>query len=209
MRTQTTSPPKRVTRLTGPQASRRWPVTLAVAILTPLVLAGCGWLNQGGSTLLMTGCAVVLMLTLVVAGAFCGAGPGTCAAVLGFAFALFSGPALNDYVLEKRGERYEAAIAGIKGYHRKHHDGRTCTVVRSDSGRPVTYKIDDSQGCDEDLEPLQRVTLVVDPDDWLATRLSTDVKGLTPGHAWTCGGLLAGMEASILYGRLRRRPRPA
>ncbi|GHC57937.1 hypothetical protein GCM10010507_38340 [Streptomyces cinnamoneus] len=191
--------------LNSPKASRRWPVTLGLVVLTPLILAGCGWLNQGGSTLLLMGSVVVLMLVLVVAGALCGAGPGTCVAVLGFTFALFVGPALDDYVLDQRGTRYEAVIADISSYHRRHGTGHTCTVIRSDSGRNLTYRIDDSQGCDEDFEPGRHVTLVVDPEDWLATRLSNDVNGLSSGHAWTVGGLLAAMDAFILYGRLRRR----
>ncbi|WP_159395451.1 hypothetical protein [Streptomyces albireticuli] len=185
----------------------RWPFTLGLVVLTPLILAGCGWLNQGGSGLLTAAGVVVVLPLLVVAGALCGAGPGTCVAILGFAFVLFVGPAMDDYVLDRRGTRYEAVIADTSSYHRKHGAGHTCTVVRSDAGRSLTYKIDDSDGCQEDFEPGRRVTLVVDPEDWLATRLSNNVNGLSSGMAWTCGGLLAAMEALILYGRLRRRPR--
>ncbi|GHG62194.1 hypothetical protein GCM10018779_30690 [Streptomyces griseocarneus] len=178
-------------------------------MLTPLAVAGCGWLNQSRGVLLLLVSAFLLLLVLVVAGAMCGpgAGPGTCVAILGFALGLFVGPALDDYVLDQRGTRYEAVIADVETYHRKHGEGRTCSVARSDSGRTLTYEVGDSSGCDNTVKPAQHVTLVVDPEDWLPPRLGTDVNGLSSGHAWTCGGLLAAMEACILYGRLRRRPR--
>ncbi|MBZ4321161.1 DUF3592 domain-containing protein [Streptomyces huiliensis] len=186
---------------------RRWPVTLGLVVLLPVNLAACGWLNQAGSGLLLAVSVVLTLLLLAVAGALCGAGPGTCLAVLGFAFVLFAGPALDDYVLDRRGTRHEAVVTANTSYHRKHDTGHTCTVVRSDGGRIRTYGIDDSQGCRENFAPGRRVTLVVDPEDWLAARLSNETHGLSSGMAWTCGGLLAAMEAFILYGRLRRKAR--
>ncbi len=194
-------------RMNSPKPWPRWPVTLGLAVLVPLILAGCGWLNVGGDGLLIAASVVIALPLLVVAGALCGAGPGTCVVILGFAFVLFAGPAMDDYVLDQRGVRYEAVIDDVSSYHRKHDTGHTCTVVRSDSGQSLTYRIDDSDGCEKDFEPGQRVTLVVDPKDWLATRLSSKANGLSHGMAWTVGGLLAAMEAFILYGRLRRRPR--
>ncbi|MEV4924399.1 hypothetical protein [Streptomyces roseoverticillatus] len=174
---------------------------------TPLVVAVGAWLVQSDSLLWMAVAACLVLPGLVIAGAMCGpgAGPGTCVAILGFALSVFVGPAMNDLVLDQRGVRHEGVIAKIESYHKKYEAGRTCFVERSDSGRTQTYEVNDTIGCDESLEPRQRVTLVVDPDGWLATRLSNDVSGLSSGMAWTCGGLFAGMEAFILYGRTRRR----
>ncbi|KAB7837248.1 hypothetical protein [Streptomyces mobaraensis] len=196
-----------MTSTSGLGPPRRWPVTLGLVVLTPLILTGCGWLNQGGSGLYTAIAVVITLALLVVAGALCGAGPGTGVAILGFAFVLFVGPALDDYVLDRRGTRHEAVVTANTGFHRKHDTGHTCTVVRSDGGRTRTYEIGDSQGCEATFAPGRRVTLVVDPEDWLATRLGNETHGLSSGMAWTCGGLLAAMEALILYGRLRRKAR--
>ncbi|MCQ8769201.1 hypothetical protein [Streptomyces telluris] len=176
---------------------------------TPLVVMGCAWLIQSDSLLWIAVAVCVLLPALVVAGAMCGpgAGPGTCVAILGFALLLFVGPAMNDYVLDRRGDRQEGVVTSIEGYHKKHGDGRECSVEGTHSGRTHTYEVNDTVGCGEGMERGQRVTLVVDPDGWLTTRLSNAVHGLSTGMAWTCGGLLAAMEASILYGRMRRRRR--
>ncbi|MGK5730642.1 hypothetical protein ACSNOG_13945 [Streptomyces sp. URMC 124] len=178
-------------------------------VATPAVVMGGAWLVQSDSLLWIAVATCVVLAALLVAGALCGpgAGPGTCVVVLGFAFCLFVGPAMNDFVLDRRGDRYEGVITDVEGYYKKHGDGRTCSVARTGSGRKRTYEVNDTAGCDEGFAPGRSVTLVVDPGGWLPTRLDNAVHGLSSGMAWTCGGLLAAMEAFILYGRTRRRPR--
>ncbi|MGW2817729.1 hypothetical protein [Streptomyces sp. NPDC001415] len=174
-------------------------------VLTPLLLAGCGWLGQHPGTLVLTLSIVPLLIVLCVAWALCGPGPGAGVAAFGFAFALFVGPAMNDYVLDQRGERHPATISYVETYDLKHGEGHTCSVVRTDLATSPTYIVEDTKGCEKAMEPGQSVTLVADPDGWLDSRLSTDVDGVSAAMLWTCGSLLAAMEAVILYGRLRRR----
>ncbi|MFE1295326.1 hypothetical protein ACFW6K_07960 [Streptomyces sp. NPDC058733] len=182
--------------------------TAALLVLVPVVLTACAWLAQGQGTLpLLTG-AFLALLVLVVAWAMCGAGPGAFVAVLGFALSMFWGPAMNDYVLDHRGVRHDAVVTDTGTYYSKHGDGRTCTVVPTDTARHPAYDIDAAQGCTEGLRRGSRVTLVVDPEGWLAPRLDSEVTGVAPYLTWTSAGLFAGMEAFILYGRLRRRRRP-
>ncbi len=184
---------------------RRLIVTVLTVVLTPLLLAGCGWLGQHPGSLALTLSIVPLLIVLCVAWALCGAGPGAGVAAFGFALALFVGPAMNDYVMEQRGERHPAKIADVEAYHLKHSEGHTCSVVRTDLAHSPTYTVEDTEGCEKDMRPGQSVTLVADPQGWLGSRLSTDVHGVSAAMLWTCGGLLAGMEALVLYGRLRRR----
>ncbi|MFE9539195.1 hypothetical protein [Streptomyces sp. NPDC006691] len=184
---------------------RRLIVTVLTVVLTPLLLAGCGWLGQHPGSLALTLSIVPLLIVLCVAWALCGAGPGAGVAAFGFALALFVGPAMNDYVMEQRGERHPAKIADVEAYHLKHSEGHTCSVVRTDLAHSPTYTVEDTEGCEKDMRPGQSVTLVADPEGWLGSRLSTDVHGVSAAMLWTCGGLLGGMEALVLYGRLRRR----
>ncbi|MGW5127682.1 hypothetical protein ACWEQ7_27280 [Streptomyces sp. NPDC004069] len=127
----------------------------------------------------------------------------------GFAFMLFVGPALDDYVLNQRGLRRDAVIVKIGTYHTRHTraDGRTCTVVPLDTAEAGSrsYDVDGTDGCREGLRTGQSVMLVTDPQDWLAPRMSTEVSGVSASQGWISGGLLVLMEALILYGRLRWR----
>ncbi|MFJ4921408.1 hypothetical protein [Streptomyces sp. NPDC088725] len=189
----------------APGCPRRWPGTAGALVLTPLVMVACGWLAQRQGTLLVLLATFLALVVLFVVWAMCGAGLGACVAALGFALMLFTGPALNDYVLGQRGVHYEGVITGTHGYYRKHGEGLTCYVVRTDVAKSPKYSLGDSDGCDKSLRPGRRVVLVTDPDGWLAPRLSGSVNGLSSGMAWTCAGLFAAMEAFILYGRLRRR----
>ncbi|WP_225078087.1 tweety family protein [Streptomyces sp. CoT10] len=200
---------------TGPETAlhvarpRRWPGTMAILILTPAAMAGCSWLAQKQGTLVLLLGAFVAMVVLVIAWTMCGAGPGALVAVSGFAFMLFVGPALDDYVLDQRGLRQDAVIVKIGAYHTRHtrSDGRTCTVVPLDTAEAGSrfYDVDGTDGCGDELKTGQRVMLVTDPQDWLAPRLGTDVTGVSPSQVWISGGLLVLLEAFILYGRLRRR----
>ncbi|MEV0981300.1 hypothetical protein [Streptomyces sp. NPDC049915] len=185
--------------------SRRWPGTVGTLVVTPLALTGCAWLAQRQGTFLVVIGALLSLLVLVVAWAMCGAGPGTFVAVLGFAFGLFWGPAMNDYVLDHRGVRHDAVVVDTSSYHRKHGEGRTCSVVPTDTAQRLSYDVDGTDGCADGLGRGSRVTLVVDPEGWLAPRLGTEVGGVAPYLVWTSAALFAGMEAFILYGRLRRR----
>lgn len=187
------------------RAPRRWPGTVAVLVLTPLALTGCAWLAQREGTVVMLAGAFLTLLVLVVAWVMCGAGPGTFVAVLGFAFSLFWGPAMNDYVIDHRGVRHHAVVTGTSTYYTKHGDGRTCTVAPTDTARRLAYDIDGTQGCADGLRRGSRVTLVVDPEGWLAPRLGSEVHGVAPYLVWTSAGVFAGMEAFIVYGRARRR----
>ncbi|MCX4549024.1 hypothetical protein OG204_21895 [Streptomyces sp. NBC_01387] len=186
---------------------RRWPGTIGTLVLAPLLL-GCAWLAQRQGTSAMLLAVFLALIVLCTAWAMCGAGPGVCAATLGFVLLLFAGPALNDFVMNRRGVHHEGLMAGVASYHRKHGDaGHTCQVVRIDpvTGKPRTYSVDDSSGCSGSSKTGQRVILVEDPTGWLVPRLDSSVHGLSSGLAWTCGSLFAGMEAFVLYGRLRRR----
>ncbi|MGW2900787.1 hypothetical protein ACWDAO_41040 [Streptomyces sp. NPDC001212] len=182
---------------------------MAILILTPAAMAGCSWLAQKQGTLVLLLGAFVAMVVLVIAWTMCGAGPGALVAVSGFAFMLFVGPALDDYVLDQRGLRQDAVIVKIGAYHTRHtrSDGRTCTVVPLDTVEAGSrfYDVDGTDGCGDELKTGQRVMLVTDPQDWLAPRLGTDVTGVSPSQVWISGGLLVLMEAFILHGRLRRR----
>jgi hypothetical protein len=189
----------------GKKPLRRWPATVGTLLITPLAMTGCAWLAQRQGTLVLLLGAVLGMLVMVAAWALCGAGPGAFVAVFGFAFMLFVGPAMNDYVIDDRGVRHDAVIGDTSTYYRKHGDGRTCTVVLTDTAKPRAYDVDGIDGCDEEFESGQRVTLVLDPKGWLTPRLSSQVNGVPPYLLWTSAGLLAAMEASVLYGRLRRR----
>jgi hypothetical protein len=184
---------------------RHWPGTIGTLLVTPVVLTGCAWLAQRQGTLVLILGAFLAMAVLFTAWVMCGAGPGLGVAVFGFAFMLFVGPAMNDYGIDHRGVRHAAVVAETGSYYRKHGDGRTCTVVLTDTPKHIAYEVDDTTGCDEDLKPGRRVTLVVDPEGWLVPRLSAEVNGVAPWLIRTCAGLLAVMEAFVLYGRLRRR----
>ncbi|MFB7459821.1 hypothetical protein [Streptomyces sp. NPDC056188] len=200
---------------TGPETTprmarpRRWPGTLATLIVAPAAIAGCSWLAQKQGTLALLLGAFLGMLVMVIAWVMCGAWPGALVAVSGFAFMLFVGPALDDYVLNQRGLRQDAVVVDTGTYRTKHTraDGRTCTVVPLDTAKAGSrsYDVDGTDGCGEGLKTGQRVTLVTDPRDWLAPRMGTDVTGVSPSQVWISGGLLVLMEAFILYGRLRRR----
>ncbi|MFD5472418.1 hypothetical protein [Streptomyces sp. NPDC127105] len=178
-------------------------------IATPAAIAGCSWLAQKQGTLVLLLGSLLGMLIMVIAWTMCGAGPGALVAVSGFAFMLFVGPALDDYVLDQRGLRQDAVVVDTGTYHTKHTraDGRTCTVVPLDTAKAASrsYDVDGTDGCGEGLKTGQRVTLVTDPRDWLAPRMGTDVTGVSPSQVWISSGLLVLMEAFILYGRLRRR----
>ncbi|MFJ6563430.1 hypothetical protein ACIQMV_26910 [Streptomyces sp. NPDC091412] len=188
---------------------RRWPGTVAVLVLTPAVMVGCSWLAQKQGTLVLLLGAFLAMLVLVTAWTMCGAGPGALVAASGFAFMLFVGPALGDYVLDQRGLRKDAVIVETGIYRTRHTraDGRTCTVVPLDTAEAGSrsYDVDGTDGCGEELKTGQRVTVVTDPQGWLAPRMNTEVTGVSPSQVWVSGGLLVSMEAFILYGRLRRR----
>lgn len=192
----------------NPRASRqplwRGPGTLGVLVFLPLALTGCGWLAQHQGPLMLAG-AFLAVLSLVVAWIMCGAGPGACVAVFGFAFMLFVGPAMGDYVINQRGVRHGAVVGDVSTYWKKHGDGRACTVVTTDTAKPDAYEVDDPDGCDDDLREGQSVTLVLDPEGWLKPRLSSSVNGVAPYLVWTSAGLLTATEGSVLYGRLRRR----
>ncbi|MER7841355.1 hypothetical protein ABTY98_37105 [Streptomyces sp. NPDC096040] len=187
-----------------PRRARRWPGTVGTVVVTPLALTGCAWLAQHQGTLVMLLGAVLALLVLVLAWSMCGVGPGLGMAVSGFAFMLFVGPAMNDYAIDQRGVRHAAVIADTGTYYSKHGDGRTCRVVLTDTPKHSSYEVDDTTGCDDDLKPGRRATLVVDPEGWLDPRLSGEVNGVAPWLIRTCAGLLAVMEAFVLYGRLRR-----
>lgn len=184
---------------------RRWPGTVGTLVVMPVALTGCAWLAQRQGTLVLLLGAVLAMSVLLVAWFMCGVGPGLGVVVSGFAFMLFVGPAMNDYVIDDRGVRHEAVVADTGSYYRKHGDGRTCRLVLTDTPKPSSYEVDDTTGCDEDLKRGSQVELVVDPEGWLVPRLSGEVDGVAPWLIRTCAGLLAAMEASVLYGRLRRR----
>ncbi|MCX4882787.1 hypothetical protein [Streptomyces sp. NBC_00847] len=184
---------------------RRWPGTIGTFLVTPVALTGCAWLAQRqGTPVLLLG-AFLAMVVLLGAWVMCGVGPGLGVAVSGFAFMLFVGPAMNDYVIDHRGVRHEAVVADTGSYYRKHGDGRTCRVVLTDTPKSSSYEVDDMTGCDDGLKPGRQVTLVADPDGWLVPRLSSEVDGVAPWLIRTCAGLLTMMEAFVLYGRLRRR----
>ncbi|MET9253173.1 hypothetical protein [Streptomyces sp. NPDC003717] len=179
---------------------------MAVAVGTPLVVAGCGWLAQGSGFLLLALATVVVLSVLTAAWVMCGAGPGAGVAVFGFAFLLFVGPALGDYVIADRGVRHEAVVGDVSTYRGKAGRKRpVCTVVLTGADRGRTVEIGDTGGCGKDFEPGRHVTLVEDPEGWLEPRLSSEAGGLAPTTMWTLAGLLTGMEACVLYGRLRRR----
>ncbi|MYS93427.1 MULTISPECIES: hypothetical protein [Streptomyces] len=186
------------------QELRRRLGTLGVLVFLPLALTGCAWLAQHQGPLMLAG-AILAMLSLVVAWAMCGAGPGACVAVSGFAFMLFVGPAMGDYLLNHRGVRHGAVIGDVSTYWKKHGDGRACTVVTTDTDKSDAYEVDDPDGCEGDLREGQDVTLVVDPEGWLKPRLSSRVNGVAPYLVWTSAGLLTATEGFVLYGRLRRR----
>ncbi|MFJ8384965.1 hypothetical protein ACIQ9Q_10690 [Streptomyces sp. NPDC094438] len=175
-------------------------------LLVPFALAGCGWLAQTQGTLTLSVSVVLLLVVLIGAWVMCGPGPGACVVALAFCAALFIGPALNDHMLDQRGVRYPAVIADVQSFYRKHGDGRTCKVVRTDVVESAVYSVGDmGDGCEDNVREGQHVTLVVDPQGRLSPRLSGSVNGASGALLWTCGGLLAAMEAFILYGRLRRR----
>ncbi|MFJ8715110.1 hypothetical protein ACIRD9_18285 [Streptomyces violaceus] len=183
---------------------RRWPGTVGALVLAPLAMIGCAWLAQRQDALVVLG-AVLALLVLVIAWVMCGAGPGACVAVFGFAFMLFVGSAMGDYVINDRGVRHDAVIGDVSTYWRKHGDGRACTAVTTDMAKPRAYEVDDPDGCDGDLAEGQSVTLVIDPEGWLKPRLSRHVNGVAPYLAWTSVGLLAAMASAVLYGRHWRR----
>ncbi|MGY6024993.1 hypothetical protein [Streptomyces spinosirectus] len=185
--------------------ARRWPGIVGTLVVMPVALTGCAWLAQRQGTLVLLLGAFLAMIVLLGAWVMCGVGPGLGVAVSGFAFMLFVGPAMNDYVIDHRGVRHTAVVADTGSYYRKHGDGRTCEVVPTDTRKPGSYEIDDTTGCDEDLKPGSQVALVVDPEGWLVPRLSSEVDGLAPWLVRTCAGLFVAMEAFVLYGRLRRR----
>ncbi|MFE5867370.1 hypothetical protein ACFQ6V_01820 [Streptomyces roseifaciens] len=175
-------------------------------LLTPVLLAAVSWLNPPDDTLLLFAGFALTVIILIAAWCMCGPGPGAGMAALGFFFVLFTGPALDDYVLGQRGTVHEALVGDVSTYTRKHsNEGRTCSVVWSASGETYRAEVGDRRGCDESVRQGDKATIVTDPEDWLRPRLGGDAPGLSSGTAWTCGGLLAGMEAFILYGRLRRR----
>lgn len=188
-----------------PDRTRRWPGTMGTLLLTPLAVAGCGWLAQRQGTVVLVLAVVLLMIVLCTAWAMCGAGPGACVAVCGFALMMFIGPALNDYVLDQRGVRHEAAVAYAENYHNRHGDGFTCKVIRTDIRKSRVYTVGESSDCGKHTKTGDQVTLVEDPNGWLSPRLGAEANGLSSGMAGTCAGLFAAMEAFILYGRLRRR----
>ncbi|WP_405778153.1 hypothetical protein [Streptomyces sp. NBC_00859] len=192
-----------------PEASaglRRWPGTVGTLALGPVALAGCGWLAQRQGTLILLLSALLGMIVLCALWAMCGARPGACVAVLGFALVLFVGPTLNDYVMDQRGVHHDAVISGVDSYYRKHGgDGHICEVQRIDVSRSAVYSVDDSSGCSKNSRSGQHVTLVDDPAGWLYPRLASAVNGPSTGSTWTCVSLFVTMEAFMLYGRLRRR----
>ncbi|WP_217140658.1 hypothetical protein [Streptomyces sp. AC627_RSS907] len=182
--------------------------TVWVLIGTPLVLVGCGWLAQKEGLLWMLLATVLVLAVLGTAWVMCGAGPGTGVAVCGFAFLLFVGPALGDYVLQDRGVRHDALVVDVSTYRGKSGRERAvCTVVLTGAGRGRTVEVGDTGGCVDDFERGRRVTLVDDPDGWLTPRLGSEVKGVEPYQGWTLAGLLVAMEACALHGRLRRHRR--
>ncbi|QLE70532.1 hypothetical protein FGW37_01955 [Streptomyces rectiverticillatus] len=176
-------------------------------LLTPALLAAVSWLNPPDDMLLLLAGFALTVIILIAAWCMCGPGPGAGMAALGFFFVLFTGPALDDYVMERRGTAHEALVGDVSTYTRKHGEGRTCSVVWSASGETHKAEVGDRKGCDESVRQGDRTTIVTDPEGWLRPRLGGDGTGLSAGTAWTCAGLLAGMEAFILYGRLRRRRR--
>ncbi|MFF9811364.1 hypothetical protein ACF1G5_40865 [Streptomyces coeruleorubidus] len=129
------------------------------------------WLAQHQGALVLAG-GFLAMLVLALAWAMCGAGPGACVAVFGFAFMLLVGLAIGDYVIDDHAVRHGAVIGDVSTYRKKHGDGRACTVVTADTAKPGAYEVDDLDGCDDDLREGQSVTLVVDPEGWLKSRRS-------------------------------------
>ncbi|MDT0613571.1 hypothetical protein [Streptomyces lancefieldiae] len=148
---------------------------------------------------------VLVLAVLGTAWVMCGAGPGTGVAVFGFAFLLFVGPALGDYVMHNRGVRHDALVVDVSSYRGKSGRERpVCTLVLTGADRGRTVEVGDTGGCDDDFERGRQVILVDDPEGWLTPRLGSEVTGVEPYLVWTLTGLLFAMEACALYGRLRR-----
>ncbi|MGW7818688.1 hypothetical protein ACWGLF_11225 [Streptomyces puniciscabiei] len=111
---------------------------------------------------------------------------------------------MNDYVIDHRGVRHDAVIAGTGTYHKRQGEGSMCAVALADTPEHPSYDMSDTTGC-TGLRTGDRVTIVVDAEGWLARRLSIEVTGVAPWLVRTCAGLLSAVEAFVLYGRLRRR----
>ncbi|WKX70964.1 hypothetical protein [Streptomyces sp. XD-27] len=191
-----------------PQASRRWPATLGVALLTPIALIGCSWLAvSDGTVKMMTGVFLGLVV-LVTAWVMCGSGPGALVAASGFAFMLCIGWTLNDYVLYHWGVEHRAVIIKVEKTHSRSTDKWYCTAIRSDHGRRVTYEFGETSGCEGHFKPFRSVIVVEDPTGWLSPSLSTGLSKPGTPEVAACAGSAAAMEGFILYGRLRRRRIP-
>ncbi|MFF1275233.1 hypothetical protein ACFVZC_17740 [Streptomyces marokkonensis] len=194
------------TRRVRASGRRWWAGTLWVLLGTPLVLTGCGWMAQRSGFLPTLLSTVVALAVLGTAWVMCGAKAGTGVAVSGFVFLLFVGPTLGDYVIHDRGVRHDALVMDVSAYRGKGGRERPlCTVVLTGADRGRVIELDDTGGCDDGLTAGSHVTLVEDPEEWVAPRLASEVSGVAPYLRWTLAGLLSGLEACALYGRLRRR----
>ncbi|QES49565.1 hypothetical protein DEJ50_18910 [Streptomyces venezuelae] len=196
--------PKRKQEQNQKRKPKRKSVTAALLVLTPLLIACSGWLVQPlGLGWLALG-TLLSMVVLCTAWALCGAWPGTCVAVSGFALMLFLGPSLDEAVIEHRGVRYEALVVDTETHKRTSRPRQYwCRVgIAPDAGAKVRFH---DVSCGKDHRVDDWVTVVVDPEDWLATRLAERSHGPSTGVLWTCAGLFLALEGSILWGRLRRR----
>ncbi|MER5934157.1 hypothetical protein [Streptomyces sp. NPDC002054] len=183
---------------------KRMSVTVALLVLTPLLIALSGWLVQPlGLGWLVLG-TLLSFVVLCTAWALCGAWPGACVAVSGFALMLFLGPSLDEAVLEERGVRYEALVVDTDSHKRTSRPTKYwCRVgIPPEAGAKVRFH---DVSCAAGHRVDDWVTVVVDPEDWLATRLAENAHGPYTGVLWTCAGLFVALESSILWGRLRRR----
>ncbi|MEV8530425.1 hypothetical protein [Streptomyces sp. NPDC051211] len=182
-----------------PPARKRGSVTLALLVLTPLLIAFSGWLAQPLNVLWLALATVLSLVVLCTAWALCGAGPGACVAVTGFALMLFLGPTLDEIVIEQRGVRHQGMIVDVDRYKRTSRPTRhTCQVATVHAGRIGV-------SCTQHHRVDDLVAVVVDPEDWLPARLAEKADGPSTATLWTCAGLFAALEAFILWGRLRRR----
>ncbi|KES07978.1 hypothetical protein BU52_05995 [Streptomyces toyocaensis] len=196
------------TRRVRASGRRWWAGTLWVLLGTPIVLTGCGWIAQRPGFLPTLLSMVVALAVLGTAWVMCGAKAGAGVAVSGFVFLLFVGPTLGDYVIHHRGVRHDALVVDVSDYRgRGGRERPLCTVVLTGADRGRTIELGDTGGCDDGLTVGSHVTLVDDPEGWVAPRLGSEVRGVAPYLPWTLAGLLSGLETCALYGRLRRRVR--
>jgi uncharacterized membrane protein YphA (DoxX/SURF4 family) len=125
--------------------------------------------------------------------------------VVGFAAALFAGPAAYEQYMRAFGEPMHAVVADVQGPdERAGLNSRRCIVV-DDSG--TVHRLDQRQNCFDHIRAQQGVVIYQDPFGVLPPRLeeAPDHGNITSVTTVVAGILLAATGAIVLGGGVRRR----